>query len=158
MGISFFIIVFHAYCIIFQTSFCIKSLRLVTFFLLTPKLNRLSTDLELDSIVTLQCSTPVATTFILTLSLIGDKNNPLRASTVKCTSLYLTLQNRVRERKTCLTHVYVRLALRGKSSVVLFIFYLPKIKSLSKQGSKSLIKFVYLHLGHVEPNIAHIFP
>ena len=44
----------------FHTSFWMKSDRLVTFFLLAPRLSKLRTERELDSIVTLLCFVTVA--------------------------------------------------------------------------------------------------
>lgn len=110
----------------FHTSFCMKSERFCTFFLFAPKLIRFSTDRELDSIVTLLASLPMATTLILTLSLMGEISQPRRAAMVKWSSSHLMLLKRVRDWNTCFTAVYTRLALRGNSSVsfcILHLFY-----------------------------------
>ena len=80
----------------FHTSFWIKSESVVTFRLFAPQLSKLSTEREDDSIVTLLDSVPVATTRILTFSLIGEMNHPRRATTVKRTSSHSMLLNLVR--------------------------------------------------------------
>jgi len=107
----------------FHISFWTKSDRLVTFFLLAPRFSKLRTERELDSIVTWLCSVPVATTLTFTLSDNGEINHPRRASTMKWISSHWILLNLVRVSKTCLTAVYTRRAFRGKSRVVLCIFF-----------------------------------